>query len=189
MCIPFPCGPLSVCWVCIPSPCAFPPPAKSACPLRVARFRLLNLHFLSVCLASACTRLQSHIIRGHNLNADASSSPEGRRIRTRMLRIIVVITIMIMKMVMLLTIATGTGFISMRSIIVPCRFKQCSMFPCEHACFSPRARRAWFLMSVLVPRSPPVICDECLSSCAHRVLFCMSVLVPALTACDLWWVS
>ena len=74
---------------------AFLPSAESAFPLLVPCFRLrdlhvlsvwpcfrlLNLHFLSLCLASACTRLKSHIIRRHNSNADAPSSPEGRRIR------------------------------------------------------------------------------------------------------------
>ena len=46
--------PASACYICIsflPRPL---PPAKSACPSRLARLRLLNLHFLSVCFASAC---------------------------------------------------------------------------------------------------------------------------------------
>ena len=46
----------SACYVCISFLHRPLPPAKPACPSRLARLRLLHLHvlFLSVCLASAC---------------------------------------------------------------------------------------------------------------------------------------
>ena len=46
--------PASACKICIPFSPRTLPPAKSAFLSRLARFRLLNLRFLSVCLASAC---------------------------------------------------------------------------------------------------------------------------------------